>query len=376
MPQAVSLLPSKDKPGVLEVFDATQQIIALACRTSPMSDAIIGYKGPGDSLLILDAEGTRVVAFRLRKSYDTKDYVGYVTGDKFFNHVFDQMEMSKLAVLDFKAAKIEGVSGATETSWAVAEGLKQRAKSFVEVSMQPPAWKRLRWDTDNIVLALVIAWSCVVTFTSLRGRTWVRVLHQFLLVGYVGFHAGGMISQGLLAGWAKSGVPWTSAPALVLLAAAAFLIPLFTRHQFYCHQFCPHGALQQLVAHRLKWQIHVPPFVSRCLEKIPLLLLALVLLTAMLGWRINLNALEPFDAYLFRIAGWSAIVIAVVGLIASLFVPMAYCRYGCPTGALLKFVRYAGHADHFGKRDLLALAFVGAAAALHWKREALVAWMG
>ena len=35
--------------------------------------------------------------------------------------------------------------------------------------------------------------------------------------------AAGMISQAMLVGWAQHGVPWSSAPALVLLAAAAFL---------------------------------------------------------------------------------------------------------------------------------------------------------
>ena len=376
LPQAVTLVPAKTRAGVLEVLDATPQVIALACRTSPVSDAIIGYKGPSDSLIVLDTDGTKVIGFRLRKSYDTKDYVGYVTGDKFFTRIFDDMEVSKLADIDFNAAKIEGVSGATETSYAVAEGLKRRAKSLVETGQQKSAWRQMRWNADNIGLTLVIAWSCLVAFTPLRGRAWVRVLHQLLLVGYVGLFAGGMISQGLLVGWAKSGVPWASAPALVLLATAAFLLPMFTRHQFYCHQFCPHGALQQLVAHRLRWQLRVPAVLSRWLEKLPLLLLGVVLLTAMLAWPINLNALEPFDAYLFRIAGWSAIAIAIAGLIASLFMPMAYCRYGCPTGALLKFVRYPGHADRFGKRDAMALLFVLAAAAIYWKRETLVAWMG
>ena len=55
------------------------------------------------------------------------------------------------------------------------------------------------------------------------------------------------------------------------------------------------------------------------------------------------------------------LLLAIAGLVASLFVPMAYCRYGCPTGALLKFVRYAGHGDVFGKRDVGALVLVLAA---------------
>lgn len=356
--EARALQPSKNWSGVLEVLDEKKHLIGYACRTSPVSDSIVGYKGPTDTLVVLNGSGSEIVGVRLRKSYDTKDYVAYVTGDKFFLHLFDGMKIGTLGDLDFKTAKIEGVSGATETSWAVAEGLKRRAKQLATTRDAKPAWQNPRWDTDNLGLAAILAWSCLVAFTPLRGKAWVRIPHQVLLVGYAGFHLGSMISQALLAGWAGHGAPWATAPALALLTAAALLLPLLTRHQFYCHHFCPHGALQQLVAHRLPWQIAVPKAVSRFLEKIPLLLLMLVLLTVLLGWRVNLNALEPFDAYLIRVAGWSTMIIAVAGLIAALFVPMAYCRYGCPTGALLKFVRYAGHADRFGKRDYAALAII------------------
>lgn len=68
----------------------------------------------------------------------------------------------------------------------------------------------------------------------------------------------------------------------------------------------------------------------------------------------SLVDIEPFDAYVFRIAGWATLIIAIVGLVASLFVPMAYCRYGCPTGALLEFVRYNAKADRWNARDWVA----------------------
>jgi polyferredoxin len=203
-----------------------------------------------------------------------------------------------------------------------------------------------------------------MTFTSLRGHRWARWLHHALLIGYAGLYCGAMLSQGLFAGWALHGVPWQSAPVLVLLAAFALALPLFTRRQFYCHHYCPHGALQQVLAHRLKWQLHVPHRLGLWLEKVPWLLLVFVLTAVMLTWSVNLNALEPFDAWLIRVAGWGTIAVAIVGLVASLFVPMAYCRYGCPTGALLKFVRYAGHGDAFGKRDIGALLLVLAAVLL------------
>ncbi|MEJ6524143.1 MAG: hypothetical protein QNL65_08200, partial [Opitutales bacterium] len=46
--------------------------------------------------------------------------------------------------------------------------------------------------------------------------------------------------------------------------------------------------------------------------------------------------LEPFDGYVWEVAGVVTIAIALISLHTSAFVPMAYCRYGCPTGAMLK----------------------------------------
>jgi hypothetical protein len=64
-----------------------------------------------------------------------------------------------------------------------------------------------------------------------------------------------------------------------------------------------------------------------------------------------------------------------VGLIASAFVPQAYCRFGCPTGALLNFVRARGAADRFSARDTAALALVAAAVALNVWSVPLQLWM-
>src|SRR5262249_18519666 len=49
---------------------------------------------------------------------------------------------------------------------------------------------------------------------------------------------------------------------------------------------------------------------------------------------------------------------AVGGLAMSLFVPQAYCRFGCPTGELLRLVKSGGSHDRIQRRDLLAGALV------------------
>jgi hypothetical protein len=54
---------------------------------------------------------------------------------------------------------------------------------------------------------------------------------------------------------------------------------------------------------------------------------------------------------------------------------MAYCRYGCPTGALLEFIRAHGRSDRFGRRDVAALLLVALAQVLAWKYQAIHAWL-
>jgi NosR/NirI family transcriptional regulator, nitrous oxide reductase regulator len=356
-PKAAKLQPSTKHPGSQEVLDATDARIGIATRTSPVTDTLVGYKGPTDSLMLLDGSGLVLKRMSLRKSYDTKRYVAYVTGDDYFQKLFNEMTLERLADLDFAQAKIEGVSGATETSYSIAEGLKLRAKNILEA--QPTGWLRKihwRWQDTGHAITLIAAF--VMAFSRLRGIGWARHLHHIWLVLYGGFVASELLSQGLLTGWAAHGTPWQSAPGLLMLAVISLLGPIFTSKQLYCHHICPHGALQQLLARRLPWQWRIPARVERWLTQIPFLLLAFIFMSLIAGWAINLNALEPFDAYVFRVAGWASLAIAIIGLIASLFQPLAYCKYACPTGALFKLIRFTGDSDRLGARDWVAAALL------------------
>ena len=363
-PAASKLQPSPKHAGGQEVLDASGKCIAIAVRTSPVTDTLVGYKGPTDTLMLLDASGRVLKRIALRKSYDTKRYVAYVTGDDYFQNLFNEMTLESLAELDFKAAKIEGVSGATETSWSVAEGLKRRAKSLLE--QEPADWMRqVRWRWQDTGHVMVVLSAFLMAFTRLRGVSRVRHLHHVLLVVYGGFIAGEMLSQGLLTGWAAHGTPWRSAPGLLLLTVVALLGPVFTGRQLYCHHICPHGALQQLLARRMKWQWRLSSALERRLTQMPFLLLGFVFVCIIIGWAVDMNSLEPFDAYGFRVAGVTSLAIAVVGLIASLFQPLAYCKYGCPTGALFKLLRLTGDADRPGVRDWMAATLLMAGLLWH-----------
>jgi NosR/NirI family nitrous oxide reductase transcriptional regulator len=362
-----------DRAGVF-VLDEKGTQIGYAVRTAPLSDSIIGYRGWTDSLIVLDP-GLRVVGVRVRSSQDTTDHVGDVKGDPYFlKKTWLNKPWDRVAHVTPEDAGIEGVAGATMTSMAVAEAVQKR---LLDWEQQELTKSPMRWRAEDYGLAAIILAATILAFTGTHGRPWIRRGFQVLVIAYVGFITGDLLAQSLIAGWAQNGAPWRSAPGLVLLLAAAFIVPWTTGKPLYCQHLCPHGAAQELL-HKLaprRWRIPVRADLDRALRWLPAGLLVVVLVVTVLGLPIDLAHLEAFDAYILRAAGWGTIAIAVIGLIASLFVPMAYCHYGCPTGMLLNFVRSHGRAESFGRRDFVALGMVGLALVLTRHHPAIHAWM-
>ena len=153
-------------------------------------------------------------------------------------------------------------------------------------------------------------------------------------------------------------MPWQSA----LLAVIALLVPWSARRQIYCHHLCPHGAAQEWLGKIRALHVRVPAALHRWLTRVPGVLLAVAFALAVTT-TFDLAKLEPFDAWVLRGAAFVSAIIALAGLAASVFVPQAYCHYGCPTGALLKFIRSPGSRDRFGARDWAAVAMLAAAGA-------------
>jgi transcriptional regulator of nitric oxide reductase len=353
-PEAEELRERAAQPLIRDVFDAAGRRLGSVIRTSPTCDGMAGYQGPTDTLILLDPEN-RVKGLVVRSSYDNQPYVRYVQEDRYFCHRFDGMTLGELAALDLEEAEVEGVSGATFTSMAVARSLKPTAQAARIRRSESSGFSLTRHDFGTaavLVAALLISW------THLRGKRWVQLGFRLLLVAYLGFINGDMLSQALLAGWAQSGVPWRLAPGLVLLTGAALVVPMFSKRQLYCQHICPFGAAQQLVRGRARWQWKMPARLQQLLSYLPPALLALVLLTALLHWPLNLAGIEPFNAFSVGIAGAATITVAVIGLAASCFVPMAYCRYGCPTGSMLDYLRYHGRSDRLSRRDLFAVGLL------------------
>lgn len=363
LPEATLLEPNASSVGLLLPRNANGAILGQVFRISPEADAIIGYQGPTDALVIMDASN-RLESVHLRSSFETEKYLNYIREDDYFLKSFKGMELLELADLDIRQAQVEGVSGATMTSLALTEGLIASAKNRLKPSLQNPdqkKWKHRDWGTASMVLVALC-----FTFTSLRGNTRVRLVFRVILVVYLGFINADLLSQTLLAGWARNGIAWQSTPGLVLLVLAALVVPMATGRQLYCHHLCPHGALQEWLRNRLPWQWSPTGRWDKMLRVLPATLLATSLMGAMGLISLDLADLEPFNAYSWRTAGMFTVVTAVLGILSSAFVPMAFCRFACPTGALLKFLRLFKNSDRWVFRDSIALVFFLTALALYW----------
>ncbi len=368
---AAESITFNDERQLWRVLDNQQNLLGYLHRSSPAADNVVGYQGPTDSLIALDAS-EQAVGIAVGASYDNEPYVGYVRTDKYFRKLFNGQTLEELAAIDWEAAEIEGVSGATMTSRAIAKGVVAAASarlqrqttrssttaqqltktSFISLTSQR--------DLSTIGLALL---GVVFAFTRWKRTRWLRVLFQILLIVWLGLVNGDMLSQAMWVGWAQSGVPLNNALGLVCLTGVALTVPITTGKNVYCAHICPHGAVQQLVRNRLPSRLRIPRPAEKSLRLLPLVLLVWVVIVAILHLPLSLVDIEPFDAWLWPITGVAALSVAIIGLVASLFVPMAYCRYGCPTGRLLDYLRATSH-GRWTRRDTAGLVLLSVAVVL------------
>lgn len=363
--QASSIQPDGDEQW--QVLNSQREVIGRVLLTTPVADRMTGYQGPTATIIGLGPDRT-CVGLVVNETYDNEPYASYLNDDYSFLDFYFGKTLEALSEMDPEVCGIDGVSGATMTSKVVAESIPIAAQRILKArdATEAPgvdAWRNrslLSYWMDAVTLGLVLL-GIAFSFTKLSQQKRFRLGYQILLIGFMGFYGGHMLSLALIDGWSRFGIPWHVAPGMVCLAAAAFMVPVFSKHQTYCQHLCPLGAIQQLSRKRLPWQFRLPKWLSRCLSLVPVGLLAFAVAVGIQGLDWNLASLEAFDGFAFRAAGWASITILIVGIVLSFVSPMAYCRFGCPTGTVLGYLKFRGDSHRLGMKDLLAasLAIAG-----------------
>lgn len=321
-------------------------------RSGVLSDQVVGYQGPTELLICVDPS-QMVLAATFRSTFDNEPYTRYVRQEASFWAKFIGRNCEELASLDLKAEGIEGVSGATMTSMAIAESLQascrelslhlqelnQPSVAASETKRQRTARWNLSWsELFTLVMALLsVAWS----YSRWRGQRMTRLCWQMMCFVGLGWVSGNLLSLALFSGWTQGGIAWQLAPGLAMLLGLSLAAPMLLKKNIYCDQLCPHGIAQQ-------WLRQLPhagkakrlASMEMGLNISGWLAITIALFSLWQRQALPVAWLEPFDAYVWRVGlSWSALV-WLLSLTLSYFRPMAYCRHACPTGKVLTYLRF------------------------------------
>ncbi len=119
-PSAVGV-SSRGNNGAHYVLDAVRDRLGFVVTTSPDSDRIIGYSGP-NNLLVAFGEDGKVIGISVLSSGDTPEYLEQVIENEEFMAIFNGKQWEEIDSVQ----QVDGVSGATLTSLAIAEGVIRR----------------------------------------------------------------------------------------------------------------------------------------------------------------------------------------------------------------------------------------------------------
>lgn len=335
------------RPGIYEVDGVPRRVILRASR---MGVAARGFQGPSDVLIALEDGVIRGVA--MTGSRDNEPYITDVADELQFTISFAGKKAADLVRTDASAPFI--VSGASDTANAIHGTVREMLRRH----LSPPPRHAPDWKT--ITGLAWLATGLAIGLSRLRSHRRLRLVFAGVSMLIGGLWLGWMIGQDQWIGWAKRGDPSGAPLAMLILSAAALLVPAVFGKNIYCSHLCPHGAAQTLLGSFRKRRFSLPAKLHAILKTVPWITLTGLWILAFAGSSFPATQAEPFEIWS---AGFFALLpaaIFAVGLASAIFLPQGYCHYGCPTGALLKFLTHAP--SRWTRRDIIATALVAAGA--------------
>lgn len=232
------------------------------------------------------------------------------------------------------AMKVDGVTGATYSSNAIIgnmkAGLQYAAKNVKETSF----FDRLDLRAKTIIGFIVVLMAAIIPLFVKNKR--YRIFQLLLNFVVLGLWGGTFISWSVLVGFMSGGMNvWISLIPIIMLITA-FIYPLFGKKNYYCTHVCPLGSVQELAGMTNHNKLKMSKQTVEYLEHFRKLLFWVLMILMLAGVWSQWMDYELFVAFIFKSAAWVIILIAVVFILLSFFVPRPYCRFVCPMGSLLK----------------------------------------
>ena len=230
-------------------------------------------------------------------------------------------------------SSVDGVSGATYSSNAIIGNVRSAAAYGANVESSSSNFFA-DIDLKDIIGLLVVLMGAFITFLKIKNKK-LMTLQLILNVVVLGFWCGYFLSLTTFASWATNGVNLSLSIVTITMFIVILIMPLFNRKGSYCYIHCPMGSTQELIGKLpiKKWKMKQS--LTKRLNNLRYYILSALLFLMWLGVGVDLINYEIFSAFIISSASTVVLIMAVVFMLLSLFIPRPYCRFVCPTGALL-----------------------------------------
>ena len=253
----------------------------------------------------------------------------------YLNTALDNGTISRwigMSIEEVASSTPDAVSGATLSSVAIGHNIIKAAQYGANVTVSDSS-ANSSLNLSTIAGFLVILLGVMLTFVKAKQK-WVRNVHLALNVVVLGFWCGSFLSISQFVSWASVGFNFAYILPITLLAVVA-LMPLCKKKGVYCASVCPMGSLQELASKANKRKVKIPQKALTVMGTLRTWILMAMLLLMWLGVGFDIMNYEVFSAFIFGSASTVVLIIGTVFVVLSLFVNRPYCRFVCPTGALL-----------------------------------------
>ena len=309
-------------------------------NTRVLAKDVQGYGGPVPLKIHIDKDG-RLTAIEAEPNAESPS---------FFDRAKELFSRWQGKTIDEAMAEdVDAVSGATFSSKAIIRNV-QRGLAYAKQHGLADGGKGAQkesaertvatgWTLGSIVALIAVLLGAVVPlFTNNRRLHLVQLVVNVVVLGlWTGTFVSYTLFLRLFAGGVSlSAIGTLAAPLLMLIVA--LLYPLAGRSGHYCAHVCPFGSAQELAGKLSRRKLRITPRVLRMLTALRNLLWGVLMALLLTGTCSAWIDYELFTAFIYSSASVWVIVLAVLFLVLSVWVPRPYCRFVCPTGALMKSV--------------------------------------
>ena len=319
---------------------------AFVVNTKPLAKDVQGYGGPVP--LKIHIKDGRVAAVEAEPNAESPDF--FNRAKELLNH------WQGKSVDEAMSEEVDAVSGATFSSRAIIANM-QRGLAYakqhgqwgedgsagaLETSAPPIVGSSvgaLETSAPPIVALIVVLLGAVVPL--FYNNRQLHLVQLAVNVVVLGLWTGTFVSYTLFLRIFSGGVSLSTIGALaapLLMLIVALIYPLAGRSGHYCANVCPFGSAQELAGKLSRRKLRITPRVQKLLSVLRNLLWGVLMALLLTGTCTAWIDYELFTAFLYSSASVWVTVLAALFLVLSVWVPRPYCRFVCPTGALIKSV--------------------------------------